>query len=134
MHFLLYNEGHPTQLKAVSFILVNMFFQINGTMQVPFETCIVNAYCQFSQQARTNFMQTYLDWLLPTCFFILSRGDPNGKKFPFANGNFFQLSVFARIMKMGSDNENSHTRLSLVLSNGRCLWLLHFILRLIQEK
>ena len=24
------------------------------------KTCIVNAYCQFSQQAHTNFMQTYL--------------------------------------------------------------------------
>ena len=28
---------------------------------------------------------------------------------------FFAISVFARIKKMGSDNENSHTRLSLVL-------------------
>ena len=26
----------------------------------PKETCIVNAYCQFSQQVRTNFIQTYL--------------------------------------------------------------------------
>ena len=28
----------------------------------PQENCIVNAYCQFSQQARTNCMQTYLHW------------------------------------------------------------------------
>ena len=32
---------------------------------------IVNAYCQFSQQARTNLMQTYVHWLILTCFFIL---------------------------------------------------------------
>ena len=31
-----------------------------GTMQIPKGTCIANAYCQFSQQVRTNFMQTYL--------------------------------------------------------------------------
>ena len=30
----------------------------------------VNAYCQFSQQVRTNSMQTYLHWLMLTCFFI----------------------------------------------------------------
>ena len=34
-------------------------------------TCIVNAYCQFSQQACTNFMQTYLYLLISTHFFIL---------------------------------------------------------------
>ena len=33
---------------------------------------IVNAYCQFSQQACTNFMQTYLYSLLSTHFFILT--------------------------------------------------------------
>ena len=35
-------------------------------------TCIVNAYCQFSQQACTNFIQTYLYLLIPTHFFILT--------------------------------------------------------------
>ena len=28
----------------------------------PKGTCIVNAYCQFFQLARINFMQTYLHW------------------------------------------------------------------------
>ena len=31
-----------------------------------------NAYCQFSQQACTNFMQTYLYLLISTHFFILT--------------------------------------------------------------
>ena len=35
-------------------------------------TCIVNAYCQFSQQACTNFMQIYLYLLISTHFFILT--------------------------------------------------------------
>ena len=35
-------------------------------------TCIVNAYCQFSQQASTNFMQIYLYSLISTHFFILT--------------------------------------------------------------
>ena len=35
-------------------------------------TCIVNAYCQFSQQACTNFMQTYLYSLISTHLFILT--------------------------------------------------------------
>ena len=30
----------------------------------------VNAYCQFFQKVGTNFMQTYLHWLVVTCFFI----------------------------------------------------------------
>ena len=34
-------------------------------------TCIVNSCCQFSQQACTNFMQTYLYSLILTHFFIL---------------------------------------------------------------
>ena len=38
----------------------------------PKRTCIVNAYCQFSQQACTNFMQTYLYLLISTHFFILT--------------------------------------------------------------
>ena len=38
----------------------------------PKGTCIVNAYCQFSQQACTNFMQTYLYSLISTHFFILT--------------------------------------------------------------
>ena len=37
----------------------------------PKGTCIVNAYCQFSQQACTNFMQIYLYSLISTHFFIL---------------------------------------------------------------
>ena len=37
----------------------------------PKGTCIVNAYCQFSQQACTNFMQIYLHSLISTHFFIL---------------------------------------------------------------
>ena len=32
----------------------------------------VTEYCQFSQQACTNFMQTYLDSLISTHFFILT--------------------------------------------------------------
>ena len=32
----------------------------------------LHAYCQFSQQACTNFMQTYLHLLISTCFFILT--------------------------------------------------------------
>jgi hypothetical protein len=44
-----------------------------ATMQCPRKgTCIVNAYCQFSQQACTNFMQTYLYLLISTHFFILT--------------------------------------------------------------
>ena len=31
-----------------------------GKMRIPGIDCIVNAYCQFSQQGRTNFMQTHL--------------------------------------------------------------------------
>ena len=34
--------------------------------------CIVNDYCQFSQQACTNFMKTYLYSLISTSFFILT--------------------------------------------------------------
>ena len=34
--------------------------------------CIVNAYCQFPQQACTNFMQTYLYSLISTHIFILT--------------------------------------------------------------
>ena len=35
-------------------------------------TCIVDAYCQFSQRACTNFMQTHLYLLISTHFFILT--------------------------------------------------------------
>ena len=38
----------------------------------PKGTCIVNAYCQFSQQVCTNFMQIYLYSLISTRFFILT--------------------------------------------------------------
>ena len=37
----------------------------------PEGTCIVNAYCQFLQQACTNFMKTYSYSLISTNFFIL---------------------------------------------------------------
>ena len=40
--------------------------------RLPKGTCIVNAYCQFSQQACTNFMQTYLYSLISTHLFILT--------------------------------------------------------------
>ena len=33
---------------------------------------IVNAYCQFSQQACTNKMQTYMHWSPLTCFLIVT--------------------------------------------------------------
>ena len=38
----------------------------------PKGTCIANAYCQFSQQACTNFMQTYLYSSISTHLFILT--------------------------------------------------------------
>ena len=32
----------------------------------------LHCQCQFSQHARTNFMKTYLHWLILNCFFILA--------------------------------------------------------------
>ena len=56
---------------------VNLFPYITTNLHCynavsPKGTCIVNAYCQFSQQACTNFMQTYLYLLISTHFFILT--------------------------------------------------------------
>ena len=46
-----------------------------GTMRVPKSpkgTCIVNEYCQFSQQARTNFMQMYLHCIVKMLMHIVN--------------------------------------------------------------
>jgi hypothetical protein len=60
----------------------------------PKETCIVNAYCQFSQQARTNFMQTYLHWSILT-FFLYKQSICIETNFFF--GHFFKTSIYFNI-------------------------------------
>ena len=55
----------PQSLERNSFLAIQLASGCRGH-------CIVNAYCQFSQQACTNFIQTYWYLLISTHFFILT--------------------------------------------------------------
>ena len=117
-----------TQPKAVSFIIVNIFFHINGIMRVP--KCDLHCHCILSIfPAGVHQFYANIFALVNIKLFLYINdqfGNANKNfvclliwKHKFCRGIqmaiFFAISVFARIKKMGSDNENSHTRLSLVL-------------------
>ena len=50
-----------------SILIINILLQCGSLKR----TCIFNAYCQFYQQMRTNFMQTCIALVNINCFFIL---------------------------------------------------------------
>ena len=60
-------QGLPESIGSVEICVLLLLLQCS----VLKGTCIVNAYCQFSQQTCTNFMETYLYSLISTHFFIL---------------------------------------------------------------